>query len=108
MLHRFYELYKLFHKYVKNFPKTEKYGLGQKVESLILEMLEITFNALSSPKNQKLIIVKKLSNKNDLLKLLIRLCYDIEIISQKRYLKIQKHLQEIGEMIGGWLKSLDN
>lgn len=98
----------MFHIYIKNFPKTEKYGLGQKIETLILEMLELTFNALSSSNDKKVIAVQKLSNKNDLLKLLIRLCCDIKLINQKRYLRIQSYLHEIGEMIGGWLKSLNN
>ncbi|MBU2634967.1 four helix bundle protein [Patescibacteria group bacterium] len=107
MIHAFYELYKTFHKYNNKFPKIEKYNLGHKIECLILEMTELTFKALYAPKNEKLKTVKNLSNKNDLLRLLIRLCYDLELIDQKKYLKIQKVLQKTGEMIGGWLKHLN-
>ena len=107
LIHELYELYKLSRKDVKNFTKTEKYDLGQKIKSLIIEMMEITFDALICLKNQKIITVRKLSNKNDLLKLLIRLCYDEKIINQKEYLTFQKRLQTIGKMIGSWLKSLN-
>jgi len=106
LAHRFFELYKLFHQYCQKFPKQEKYSLGEKIESLILELLELTFNALSRPKNEKLLVVRKISSKNDLLKILIRLCYEIKLIDQKKYIRIQEYLQEIGEMIGGWLNSL--
>lgn len=42
----------------------------------------------------------------DLLKILIRLCKEVKVLDDKKYLKLQKKLQEIGKMLGGWLKSL--
>lgn len=71
-------------------------------------MIELTFKGLFAPKKEKAIAINSLSNKNDLLKLLIRLCHDIELLEQKRYLLIQNKLQKTGEMIGGWLKYLNN
>ena len=47
-----------------------------------------------------------ISDKVDLLKILIRLAKDTQAIDYKLYLEIESFLQEIGKMIGGWLKSV--
>lgn len=44
----------------------------------------------------------------DLLKLLIRLARDIKAIKQSQYLLLEERLQEVGKMLGGWLRSLNN
>lgn len=43
---------------------------------------------------------------SDLLKILIRLAKDIEILDNKRYIKLEQALQEIGRMLGGWKRSV--
>ncbi len=90
------------------FPKSEKYTLGQTTESSILKMLEEILlaggsNIGSSPKKEKLILA---SNKLDLIKILIRLAYDIKAIDQKGYITLEEMLQEIGKMLGGWIRSI--
>jgi len=42
----------------------------------------------------------------DFLKILFRLCYELKIINQKKYLLMEEKSQEIGRMLGGWIKSL--
>ena len=39
-----------------------------------------------------------------LLKVLIRLAHDTRTIDQPQYLELQAILQEIGKMVGGWIK----
>ena len=106
MAHRIYEFYKLFHGFIKLFPKTEKYSLGQKIENLILEVLELILFAVSSPAKEKFLTLQKASLKIDLLKILIRLVKDIKALDNKKYIRLQEELQEIGKMVGGWLRSL--
>jgi hypothetical protein len=90
------------------FPKNEKHTLGQTIELNTLKLLEeILFvgssNINSSLKRDKLTTA---SNKLDLIKLLIRLSYDIKAIDQKGYISLQEMLQEIGKMLGGWIRSI--
>ncbi len=87
------------------FPKSEKYTLGQTVESSTLKMLEEILLAGSSDTNSKKEKLILASNKLDLIKLLVRLAYDIKAIDQKGYIALQEMLQEIGKMLGGWIKS---
>jgi len=46
-----------------------------------------------------------MSVKLDLLKVLIRLSKDSQAMNNSNYLKLQVSLQEIGKMLGGWLRA---
>ena len=47
-----------------------------------------------------------ISDKLDVLKVLFRLAKDTRTIDSKQYLAIQTPIQEIGKMVGGWIKSV--
>jgi len=53
----------------------------------------------------KIIILQRISIKLDLLKILLRLAKDSQSMNEKNYLDLQTILQEIGKMLGGWIKS---
>ena len=86
------------------FPKIEKYSLGQKIENLILEILEISLKTVYSPKQEKLSLLKEVDIKVNLLKTLLRLANEIKSLDNKKYLILQEKLQEIGRMVGGWIR----
>ena len=69
-------------------------------------MIELLIGAESAKKDWKSPLVEKASAKLSLLKILIRLSADLKIIDRAKYIKLQEQLQEIGRMLGGWLKSL--
>lgn len=46
-----------------------------------------------------------MSVKVDLLKVLLRLAKDTKALSSGSYLTLQDMLQEIGKMLGGWIKA---
>ena len=50
--------------------------------------------------------LKKADIKLKILKTLIRAVFDVKAIDQKKYLLLQGSLQEIGKMLGGWIKSI--
>ena len=106
LVHRIFEFYKLFHEYLKLFPKQEKYSLGQKIENLILEILEFLLSAAYLPKYQKYQTLKKASDKNDLLKYLVRLAYETKSLNSKKYLILEEKIIEMGKKLGGWIKSI--
>lgn len=100
-----YELYKLFYQYLVNFPKKDRYTLGQRCENAILDLLEAITQAGQLPKAKKLPVLQKASTKLDLTKVLIRLCKDLKILDNQKYLTLESELQEIGRMLGGWIKA---
>jgi hypothetical protein len=103
-----YDLYKLFYSYIPSFPKKDRYALGQKCEIILLNMIEEIIVAGSVAKKAKLQVLKKVSIKVDFLKVLFRLGKDLKVIDNKKYLILQEYLQEIGKMIGGWIRSISS
>lgn len=90
------------------FPKIKRYTLGQKIDDTALDIFELIFKGGVVDKGHKLEILQNVSAKLDLLKMLVRLAKDQKAISTKAYLDLQAYLQEIGKMLGGWIKYLNN
>lgn len=104
-----YELYSSFHDLALKFPKSQRYTLGNTVQTNLLAALEaVTTAATNKQKEVKLRYLQHAATKIDLLRLLIRLCKDCKCISNKQYLELESKLHEAGKMLGGWLKALQN
>ncbi len=101
-----YDFYKLFYLYIDHFPKKSREVLGQKIESTILELLELISQASFTDQSHKIDNLLNASIKLDFLKVLFRLAFDLKIIDQKKYILLEEKLQEMGRMLGGWIKSL--
>jgi len=68
--------------------------------------LILSLRATYSSKNEKLLMIKKVDEKIFILKTLIRLAKEIKSLNIKKYIILEKELQEIGRMIGGWIRSI--
>lgn len=106
IIHKTYEFYLLLHKNVTIFPKIERYTLGQKCENLALSFLTLLLRANQTKEFNRQKILFEASNTLDLLKILIRASKDIKALPEKKCLTLQILIQEIGRMLGGWIKSL--
>jgi hypothetical protein len=67
--------------------------------------MESVILASQLSKTEKLPILQKASIKLDVLKVLIRLCKDLKVLDNKKYLILESQIQEIGRMLGGWIKA---
>lgn len=88
---------------IVSFPKTKRYTLGQELDKQLLKFIELLLSVPSS--ENKLGTLKQLSIKLDLLKILLRLAKDSQCLKENKYLTLQASLQEIGRMLGGWIRS---
>lgn len=101
---KFYELYLISYVWLKNFPKKERYTLGERIETAILDNLSEIYYLNNLPdaiKENHLLI---LSAKNETVKILFRLALDIKVLDFNKYANAEAILQETGKMIGGWIK----
>lgn len=80
--------------------------MGQRCEGHILEVLEGIMTAAQISGTKKLATLEGTSAKLDMLKVFIRLAADLNVLSDKRYVVCQNYAQEIGRMLGGWIKSV--
>ena len=100
--------YKLWHEYLPHFPKTSRYTLGEKIDSLFVEIVEYIVVASYLSKQDKLPYLKKATLKIDVLKFFLQVSWEIKALDTKKYITLSAHLDEIGRMLGGWRKGLEN
>lgn len=103
---KLYDLYLLTHKLISKFPKHEKYTLGERIENNIIESIELIVFGNAQPKNFKDGYLFKANAKIEILKIFYRIAFEINAVEMKNYLKTEEILQEIGKMLGGWIKYL--
>ena len=82
--------------------------MGLKIDNITLEIFELLFKVSLVSRTQRLEILRNVSSKLDLLKILLRLANDNKDINTKTYLNLQQNLQEIGKMTGGWIRYIKN
>jgi hypothetical protein len=97
-------VYETTHKLIFKFPKHERYSLGEKIETSVLETMEFFILANQVSKYEKEKTLMKANSKIELLKILFRLSLNCRIIDDKEYLEMENKLQEIGRMTQGWIK----
>ncbi|MCG2687078.1 diversity-generating retroelement protein Avd [Candidatus Parcubacteria bacterium] len=100
------DLYKEFYQYLKIFPKKDQYMLGKRCEEHIIDFMELIVSAVSLYKQEKKTKLLEANNKFDLLKVLFRMARELKMLDNKKYLNLEEKIQEIGRMLGGWIRSL--
>lgn len=100
-----YELYKTFYGYRAVVAKQDRYTIWQRCETILLDVLEGILLASQTTKNEKLPMLEKASVKLNLLRVFFRLMKDIKSIDLKKYTVLEQAVDEIGRMLGGWIKS---
>ncbi len=103
---KLYELYRVFYGYRTTIPKQDRYTIWQKSDEMILDILEHAALASRSQKSDKFILLEQASSKLNMLRIFIRLMKDTKVIDNKKYTVIQTYLDEIGRMLGGWMRSI--
>ena len=92
---------------LNDFPKVNRASLGKKIDFYFLELLESIFTSLYLPLAQKIIKLSSAIAKLDALKFFLQLAWENKCISQEKYAFLSSQLDEIGKMLGGWKKGLE-
>lgn len=100
------EAYAVWFKILADFPKVYRYNLGGKIEDYFLSLLENTFIAVYQSGEKKQIQLSLAIIKLDSLKFFFQLAWEKKCIDSKKYIDISSQLNEIGRMLGGWIKGL--
>jgi len=106
LVHKFFEFYKTIYLLSPRIPKKDRFGVYLKIENNCLDVLELLIFASFEVKIKKLSKLNSSRIKIEVLKRLIRLIYELNIIERKKYIDLEKDLQEISKMVNGWIKYL--
>lgn len=99
-----YKAYMAWSPLASEFPKIYRYSLGQTIDKNILSLLELIFEANSLPRPLREAPLLKANAKCELLKMLNRMSFELKLIESTQYFQMTADLQEIGKMLGGWVK----
>ena len=78
--------------------------MGQDCEQTALQLLRLMFRANDQQGRQRLALLHEIDTELKMLKTFVRLAFDVKAVSDRQYLDLQAALQEIGKMLGGWIK----
>ncbi len=102
ILEKTYELIIWAYPMVNKFPKSQRFVLGQHIENSLIKILEKIIE--TNLNKEKLKHLKEISIEIDKLRYLIRLSKDLKFISINKYGIACDKINEIGKMLGGWIK----
>ena len=101
-----YDLYKIFYSYRLVVSKQDRYTIWQRCESIMLDAIESILLASQTYKMEKLPILNRASMKLNFLRIFLRLMKETKAIDQKKYITLEELIDEIGRMLGGWIRSI--
>ncbi len=91
---------------LEKYPRTQKFLLADRIENLLLDIMELVINAVYSKEKKE--HLKTANLKMEKLRYLIRLCKDLKYLNIKKYEYISNAVNEIGIEIGAWIKSVEH
>jgi hypothetical protein len=100
------DAYKLWHNCLPHIPRLVKYSLGEKINVLFCDCIELILQAGFTAKENKLAIIQRASVKLDSLKFFLQLAWEMKALDNKKFASLSAPLVEVGKMLGGWQKQL--
>ena len=85
------------------FPRSQRFVLGDRIENTALTVLEGLIEATYSKQVETILRAVNLALEK--LRFLIRLSKDLRYLDLKRYEFGAREIDEIGRLVGGWLKT---
>ncbi|HBH16926.1 MAG TPA: hypothetical protein DDW92_01555 [Candidatus Veblenbacteria bacterium] len=92
----------------RNLPRTERFGIGQRIDNLFLDTLELLRQATYAPLQQKTNLLTQSLGKIDSLRFFIQISWENHLISNDQFTALGTEVENIGKMLGGWRKGLQN
>jgi hypothetical protein len=102
VLQKIKSAYLLWYGYYQILPKTHRFSVGGRVDSLFVEIIESISCASFLPRNEKQPLVRFAIRKLDTLKVLLMVLWETRSLDTKKYGALSIPLEEIGKMLGGW------
>jgi hypothetical protein len=87
---------------LEKFPKSQRFLLGDRIQSALLDILEFLIRAAYTRNKEN--ALREANFKLETVRYLTRLCKDLKYLSIRRYEFASRSIDDIGAEIGGWLK----
>ena len=100
------ELIKYIDAYTRQFPKYQKYVLGERLRNQSQDLIDLIITI--NKKYYKKTDLTLLDVRHEQLRVNTNISYELELVEFYRYNHLAKLIDELGKMIGGWIKSINS
>jgi hypothetical protein len=90
----------------RNIPRTERFGIGLRVDNLFLDLLELLRKATYAQPPYKVELLFEALNKTDALRFFLQVMWEARLFQNGKFISLGNQIEDIGKMIGGWRKGL--
>jgi len=97
-----YDLFLEIFRFTKNFKKEYKYTVGERLKKEMIELVTLLYRANS--RKDKYVILQEARERIEVIRLLIRLMKDLQQISMKQFVNINKRVENVSKQLTGWQK----
>ena len=98
-----YDFSKWLFGHTNKFPKSHRFSIAVRLENGMLEFLRLV--TIANHRRQKLPLLREADEELLMIRIYIRLSHDLKFITTSSYEYAIRQLEEIGKMLGGWIKS---
>ncbi len=105
IINRTYEVYKTIVDTNHKLNKRWRFSLGIGTEDSIVELVQNLVMAKNAPKQLKGSYLIRATASLEVLKMKLRLYIEFKLVNETIVFQLQNKIEEIGKMLGGWLKS---
>ena len=86
----------------EKFPKKVRFTFSNRIDNLALDIVGGIIEARYSKKKKD--VLRRIDLSMEKLRVLLRMCHDLEYLDHKGYEFASKKINEAGKMVGGWRK----
>jgi hypothetical protein len=106
VLERAKRAYILWSEFRPTLPNTKRYSLGERIDSLLIEIIESMAAASFLPRGEKEVYVRVAIRKLDTLRVLLMVAWESRALDTKKYAAISEVIEDVGRQLGGWYGQL--
>lgn len=106
VIERAKEVYRAWVPMHRDMPRTERFGVGSKIDFLFLETFEMLRRATYATGKAKIDLLQGAIENIDSLRFFVQLAWELSLITNTRYSTLGEGIENIGRMVGGWRKGL--
>ncbi len=101
------ESYLLWHEYYSTLPKIHRYTIGERIDTLFIEILEAVSGAAYLSKDKKLPYISLAIRKLNTLTVLLMILWETKSLRDKKYIALSVQLDTVGKMLSGWIGQIN-
>ena len=106
VIREWYELTTWLLPKISKFPRDQKFLLGDRLQSLLLDVLDLLIEAKF--RRDRIGVLDQINVQLEKLRFLLRLCHDLGLLQSKAVGDCTQRLLQIGTQIGGWRRASES